>query len=220
MAFNERFFLESPNILASVAPEFADLARTVKVIDVPASTGGLVLRVLMNADLDKAVGLLSAPGSAEEGRSDVRGNAHGWTSPSAPNEQHRWRIQVAERIAAEADVERFGLKAMWLVGSSKDGTAGPASDLDLVLHTDDDPVKREALATWLDGWSLCLAEMNTLRTGTRAKGLLDVHFLSDSDFSRSTGWAAKVKAVKDPARALPLCGTKKSAPVSDEERDA
>ena len=220
VAFNERFFLESPNILASVAPEFADLARTVKVIDVPASTGGLVLRVLMNADLDKAVGLLSAPGSAEEGRSDVRGNAQGWTSPSAPNEQHRWRIQVAERIAAEADVERFGLKAMWLVGSSKDGTAGPASDLDLVLHTDDDPVKREALATWLDGWSLCLAEMNTLRTGTRAKGLLDVHFLSDSDFSRSTGWAAKVKAVKDPARALPLCGTKKSAPVSDEERDA
>ena len=127
---------------------------------------------------------------------------------------------MAERIAAEADVERFGVKGMWLVGSSKDGTAGPASDLDLVVHTDDDPVKREALATWLDGWSLCLAEMNTLRTGMKAKGLLDVHFLSDSDFSRGTSWAAKVKAVKDPARALPVCGTRKSTPASEEGRDA
>ncbi len=220
VAFNERFFLESPNILASIAPEFADLERTVKVIDVPASTGGLILRVLMNADLDRAVGLLAAPSSVEEGPSDGRRNAQGWTYPSSPNEQHRWRIQVAERIAAEADVERFGVKGMWLVGSSKDGTAGPTSDLDLVVHTDDDPVKREALATWLDGWSLCLAEMNTLRTGMKAKGLLDVHFLSDSDFSRGTSWAAKVKAVKDPARALPLCGTKRSAPASEEGRDA
>ncbi len=220
VAFNERFFLESPNILGTVAPEFADLSRTVRVIDVPASTGGLVLRVLMNADLDKAVGLLAAPGSVEEGQLDVRGSAQGWASPSAPNEQHRWRIQVAERIAAEADVDRFGLKGMWLVGSSKDGTAGPASDLDLVLHTDDDPVKREALATWLDGWSLCLAEMNTLRTGVKAKGLLDVHFLSDSDFSRGTSWAVKVKAVKDPARALPLPRAKKSALASEVGRDA
>jgi hypothetical protein len=192
----------------------------VKVIDVLASTGGLVLRVLMNADLDRAVGLLAVPGSAEEGRSDFRGNAQGWAFPTATNEQHRWRIQVAERIAAEADVERFGVRSMWLVGSSKDGTAGPASDLDLVVHSDDDPVKREALATWLDGWSLCLAEMSFLRTGARAKGLLDVHFLSDSDFSRGTGWAAKVKAAKDLARALPLCGTKKSTPASEEGRDA
>ncbi|MBK9372889.1 MAG: nucleotidyltransferase domain-containing protein [Holophagales bacterium] len=220
VAFNERFLLESPNILASVAPEFADLARTVRVIDVPASTGGLVLRVLMNADLDRAVGLLTPPGSADDRRSDVRGNTRGGALPSAPGEQHRWRIQVAERIGAEVDAERFGVRGMWLVGSSKDGTAGPASDLDLVLHTDDDPVRREALATWLDGWSLCLAEMNYLRTGTRAKGLLDVHFLSDSDFSRGTGWAAKVKAVKDPARPLPLRRAKSSASGAPEGRDS
>ena len=38
------FLRESPNILADLAPEYADLGGTVRVIDVPAATGGLVLR--------------------------------------------------------------------------------------------------------------------------------------------------------------------------------
>lgn len=205
VAFNERFLLDSPNSLSTLAPEFADLDRTVRVIDIPAATGGLVLKVLMNADLDRALGMLARPGPTEARQADgLRPSDARIPASQSPEDQRRWRIRVAERIAAEADVERFGLRGMWLVGSSKDGTAGPSDDLDLVVHTDDDPVRREVLSTWLEGWSLCLGELSDLRTGMRAKGLLDVHFISDSDFSRGTGWAAKVKAVHDPARPLPL----------------
>jgi len=211
VAFNEEFLLGSPSVLEALAPEFADLARTVRVIDVPAVTGGLVLRLLMNADLDRAVAVLVPPGSADRA-TEVRRPFPAASSTSASEDQRRWRIQVAERIAADVDPERFGVKGMWLVGSSKDGTASASSDLDLVVHAEDDPAKREALATWLEGWSLCLSEVNYLRTGIRTKGLLDVRFLSDSDFSRGTSWAAKVRAVKDPARALPLARTKTAAP--------
>src|ERR1700690_1130143 len=63
IAFHEKFLRESPDILADVAPEFADLAGTVRVIDVPRATGGLVLRVLLNADQDRAVGFLASPGT-------------------------------------------------------------------------------------------------------------------------------------------------------------
>ncbi len=220
VAFNESFLLDSPNVLATLVPEFAHLARTVKVIDVPATTGGLVLRVLMNADLDRAVAMLAPAHPHGERHADGRRAPDGGVGTSVSDDPRRWRIHVAERIAAEADAERFGLKGMWLVGSSKDGTAGPASDVDLVVHSDDDPAKREALSTWLDGWSLCLSELNYLRTGMRTKKLLDVHFLSDSDFSRGTSWAAKVKAVRDPARPLPLRGAKKGAPSTRKGRDA
>jgi hypothetical protein len=174
----------------------------------------------MNADLDRAVAMLAPAHSHGERPAEGRRGPDGGVGPSVSDDPRRWRIHVAERIAAEADVERFGLKGMWLVGSSKDGTAGPASDVDLVVHSEDDPAKREALSTWLDGWSLCLSELNYLRTGMRTKKLLDVHFLSDSDFSRGTSWAAKVKAVRDPARPLPLRGTKKGAPSSRRTRDA
>jgi hypothetical protein len=59
--FNERFLAGSPNALSDLAPEFADLADTVRAIDVPRSADGAVLRVLLNADLDEAVGYLVKP---------------------------------------------------------------------------------------------------------------------------------------------------------------
>ena len=218
VTFNERFLLDSPNSLEALAPDFAHLASTVRVIDVSAVTGGLVLRVAMNADLDRALAYLAPPRSAAElaatGLRATGGSGRGSTA----EDQRRWRITVAERIAAEADQERFGVKGMWLVGSSTEGKADPTSDLDLVVHADEDPARREALRTWLEGWSLGLGEANSLRSGAKAKGLLDVHYISDSDFSRGTSWALKVKAVKDPARPLPLHRTKRGASSSRKSR--
>ncbi len=62
--FNWAFLLNSPNQFAALVPEFADLADTIHVIDVAASTDGQLLRVLMNADQDEAIGFLAAPGLA------------------------------------------------------------------------------------------------------------------------------------------------------------
>jgi hypothetical protein len=59
--FAEGFFTGKPNVLAELVPELAGLADVVRVIDVRAATGGLVLKVLMNGDLDRAVGVLGAP---------------------------------------------------------------------------------------------------------------------------------------------------------------
>ena len=58
---NEDFLLHAPNLLPELLPEHARLAGTVRVIDVPRASGGLVLRVLLNGDEDRAVAVLSAP---------------------------------------------------------------------------------------------------------------------------------------------------------------
>jgi hypothetical protein len=58
--FNEGFLLGAPNLLAELLPEHAALAATVRVIDVPQASGGLVLRVLLNGDEDRAAGVLVA----------------------------------------------------------------------------------------------------------------------------------------------------------------
>ena len=62
VVFAESFFLESPSVLADLLPEFAYLADVVRVLDIPRITGGRVLHVLMNGELDQAMGLL---GTAE-----------------------------------------------------------------------------------------------------------------------------------------------------------
>jgi len=65
--FNERFLTTQKNILPDLLPDFADLSETIRVIDIPASTGGLVLKVLMNADLEKAVAILAEPDGIKVG---------------------------------------------------------------------------------------------------------------------------------------------------------
>jgi hypothetical protein len=57
--FNEGFLQGSRNVLRDLLPEFAHLEDTIRVIDVPLQTQGLVLRVLMNSDIDQAVAFLS-----------------------------------------------------------------------------------------------------------------------------------------------------------------
>jgi pyruvate,water dikinase len=64
--FNEEFLTGQTNLLPQLAPDFARLADVMHVIDVPAATGGEVLQVLMNADSEKAIGLLGAPSTALE----------------------------------------------------------------------------------------------------------------------------------------------------------
>jgi pyruvate,water dikinase len=65
VAFQEEFFTSSENCLARLLPEFGGLADVIRVIDVPAVTGGRVLRVLMNAERDEAVGVLGPRGGVE-----------------------------------------------------------------------------------------------------------------------------------------------------------
>jgi pyruvate,water dikinase len=199
VVFNEPFLTRSGNILPDLAPEFRELSDTVYVIDVPRAGDGQVLRVLMNADLEEAVGVLGPPGAAlptadEPATQQEPQRGQDW----------RWRHRMAERIAAELDPQRFGVVAVYLIGSVKNATAGPASDIDLLIHFRGTPAQRAALELWLEGWSLCLSEMNYLRTGYKTAGLLDAHIITDDDIARGTSFAVKIDAVTDAARPLPI----------------
>ncbi len=197
VVFNEAFLRESPSILASILPEFAHLENVVRVIDVPRQTSGQVLRVLMNADSDEAIGFIGAPSATP-----VAGRRK--ESEQVPDDHWRWRLRMAERIAAEVEPGRFGIRALYVFGSTKNATAGPASDIDLLVHVDGREDTRRDLEMWLEGWSRCLSEVNFLRTGYKTDGLLDVHVVTDEDIEKHTSYASKIGAVTDPARPLPL----------------
>ncbi|MBM3307405.1 MAG: PEP/pyruvate-binding domain-containing protein [Candidatus Eisenbacteria bacterium] len=199
IAFNESFLLGAKNILADVVPEHADVADTVRLIDVPQATDGRILRVLMNAELNEALGFLAAPGG-EAG--DQASPAAGAERPA--DQSWAWRLRMAEQIASLLDGERFGVVAMYVFGSTKNASAGLKSDIDLLAHFRGTDLQRADLTAWLEGWSLCLDEMNYLRTGYRTGGLLDVHVVTDEDITNKTSYAARIGAVTDPARPLTL----------------
>ena len=96
------------------------------------------------------------------------------------------------------------MKALYLFGSTKNATAGPTSDIDLLVHFVGTDKQRCDLEHWFEGWSLSLSEINYLRTGCRADSLLDVHIVTDQDIAKRTSHAVKIGAVTDAARELPL----------------
>jgi hypothetical protein len=197
--FNEGFLKRARSIFADMVPDYAHLEEVIRVIDVPAVSDGNIVKILMNADLDEAVAILTSPSAGEFAQpfQDFR-------VEERPEVHWRWRLRMAEKIAAATDPKRFGVKAMYVFGSAKNATAGPASDLDILIHVGDDTDKREALSLWLAGWSRALAEVNHLRTGYKSDGLLDVHFVTDKNLEDRTSFAVKIGAVTDAARPLAL----------------
>ncbi len=197
--FNEPFLLGASNKLGELLPGFARLGRTLRVINVPEATGGKVLRILMNADREKAVAMMADPSAALRASFDQTAATRREEGGHAG-----WRRRMAEQIAFHCDAERWGVRAVYLFGEPRAGAAGPASPIKLAVHFQGTPQQRKELEVWLEAWSVSLAEMNFLRTGFHAEGLLDVHILSGEDIKGPGSVAAKVNAPPDGVQELPL----------------
>jgi len=200
ITFNSDFLISSPNVLSEMLPDSEELERVVRVIDVTRAANGRLMEVLMNSDEDKAIGYLTSDESPEElvapqavEPEDLRAENH-WS----------WRLRMAERIASELDPEISGVVALYVIGSTKNGTAGPASDIDLIVHFRGSDEQMNKLDCWFEAWSSCLDEVNNMRTGYRSGGLLDVHYVTDEDIENKTSYAVKIGAITDPARRLDL----------------
>lgn len=87
----------------------------------------------------------------------------------------KWREEFATHLAASLDPERFGVRALYLGGSTESAEAGPESDIDLVIVFGGTQEQRRELSLWLEGWSLCLGELGFRHTGSATRGgLLDL----------------------------------------------
>ncbi|KUG03706.1 phosphoenolpyruvate synthase / pyruvate phosphate dikinase [hydrocarbon metagenome] len=205
--FNNIFFKRSKNMLAELLPEYSQLEEVVRVIDVRQNSGGRVLNITMNADLEEALGYLTHfSGQAEAGPSDAS-----YMEKQLKQGQDRfddkfwrWRFFMAERLAERLDPNYFGVKGIYLTGSTNNGTAGPGSDIDLIVHFQGNEQQRQELKQWFTGWSLSLGEMNYLKTGYSSEGLLDIHMVTDEDIEKKSPFAIKIGSITDPAHRLKL----------------
>lgn len=109
---------------------------------------------------------------------------------------------MAEQIAARMDMDAYGVKGIYLFGSTNNCTARLNSDIDILIHFEGTEEQKKMLDAWLKGWSLALSEMNFLRTGYKSEGLLDVHYITDQDIKNRTSYAVKIDSVFDPAYPL------------------
>ncbi len=122
--------------------------------------------------------------------------------PEQPDIHWIWRNEMVHIIAEKLDQERFGVEAMYLIGSTKNATSGPASDIDILIHFRGNEQQRRELTAWFQGWSLCLAELNYKKTGYVSDGLIDLHIITDLDIRENSSFASMIGAVTDGARLI------------------
>ena len=121
----------------------------------------------------------------------------------ASDEHWKWRLNMLNIISKKIDANKFGVKAIYVIGSTKNANAGPASDIDLLVHFEGNESQKKELKAWIEGWSYCLAEMNYIKTGYMIdEGLIDLHLITDEDITKKTSFAVMINAATDPARLL------------------
>jgi predicted nucleotidyltransferase len=175
------------------------MRSVIHVIDVPGTYDNQILRILLNAEKKRAIGYLTLPEKRE-----ISSEINPSVIHNESEEHWVWRHRMAEAIAAHLDSEKFGVHKLYLFGSTKTATAGPSSDINLLVHFRGTEQQKKGLDLWMDGWSISLAEVNFLRTGHRSAHLLDVHYITDDDIENGTGYMEKIPSISNMARELKL----------------
>ncbi|HAF28089.1 MAG TPA: hypothetical protein DCG75_03480 [Bacteroidales bacterium] len=119
------------------------------------------------------------------------------------DEYWKWRFQMAQKIANKTDFKYYGIDAIYIIGSTKEATAGPASDIDLLVHFKGTEYQKNLFKSWIDGWNHSLSEFNRRKTGYKLEdGLIDLHIITDEDIEKKTSFAVMIGSANNPARLL------------------
>jgi hypothetical protein len=118
------------------------------------------------------------------------------------DEHWKWRLKIAQKIVYKLDYTRFGIANIYLIGSTKNELAGPASDIDFLVHFKGNEQQKQNLVSWFEGCGLCLSEMNYLKTGYETDNLIDLHIITDEDIKNNTSFAVMINSLDNRARLL------------------
>ncbi len=158
-----------------------------------------ILKILENTDVETIIKYLRSPDKTVSSPEELE------LALEPYSENHwKWRMSMVKSIAKRLDPKKFGVKEVYLCGSTKNANAGPKSDIDLIIHFDGTPTQKEMLINWFDGWSYCLSEINYLKTGYETDGLIDLHIITDEDIQRKDPFATMITGLHISARKIPL----------------
>jgi len=178
--FNEELLAIAPNKLEEFFPKDKQYQDVIKIIDVSELADGGTLSVDMDGESNEAMAYM------------------------VPTDHWVWRMDKVQEIADSLNPERYGVVALYVFGSTEQGTAGPKSDIDLLVHIRGTKEQEEDLLAWFKEQDKRLSKENEKRTGMKTESLLDVHIITDEDIKNNTSWACHLHAQTGAAKPVPL----------------
>jgi len=178
--FNEKELLETSNYISKILPNYKKYQNVVKLVKTSDLLEGGTLSVIMDGETNEALAFLHPP------------------------DHWNWRMKKVEEVAEKLDSEAYGVEAMYLIGSTKTGEAGPASDIDLIVHFKGTDEQREMLLSWFRKQGKKIDQENKERTGIETGDLLDIHLITDTDIRKRTSWASHITSPYMSVKKIPL----------------
>ncbi len=200
--FNETFFENSDNMLARFAPDYEDLANIIKVINVPESYGGKILRLLMNAEEESAIAYIT-----DKSTKPTYGDT-GQENGTYFEEPWRKRVKIAEAFAAELDSEKYGVKKAYLFGTTYHKNAAANSDVDILLIFDGNSGMKSALEEYVFGWNMALCVSHYEATGFELRRMIDAHIKTEREVLESQYYYGLTKKGSGNSKKLKLKSAK------------
>ena len=178
--FKEKSLLDAENHLSSLLPSHKKFKNIVKVVKTSDMLSNSTLSVIMDGEANEALAYLKLP------------------------DHWNWRMKKVEEISETLDPDLYGVESIYLIGSTKDGSAGPGSDIDLLVHFKGDEEQKDKLMAWFDEYGRKIDEENKERTGIETGGLLDIHIITDEDIKKKTSWASHLTSQYLSVKKIPL----------------
>jgi predicted nucleotidyltransferase len=178
--FNEDLLIYQENHLSHILENYLEYENVVRVIKTKNIYQGDTLSIIMDGEAGEALAYLKPPDH--------------WS----------WRMQKVEEIAEKIDSEVYGIESLYLIGSTKEGTAGPASDIDIIVHFKGSEEQKEKLLAWFENYGKKLDEENQERTGIKTRNLLDIHIITDEDIKKKDSWATHITSPYMNVKRIPL----------------
>jgi len=178
--FNEDLILHQENHLYNLLENYESFEKVIRVVKTSEVYTGDSLSVIMDGEAGEALCYFKSPDH--------------WS----------WRMQKVQEIAEKLDSEIYGIESLYLIGSTKEGTAGPASDIDLLVHFTGTEEQKDKLMAWFNKFSKKLDEENKERTGLNTEGILDVHIITDEDIKKKDSWATHITSPYMSVKKIPL----------------
>ncbi len=113
-----------------------------------------------------------------------------------------WRYNMAVKIAQNIQRSYFGIKGIYLFGSTNAMTATQGSDIDILIYIAEDQPHFAELKAYLSKWDYILSEINYINNGIESPYLLDIHYITDQDRVNKTSFATLMTSQVNPVTAL------------------
>jgi len=168
--FNEELLNMSENHLTDLLPDEEDFEDIVRLVDVSDISYGGTLSIVMDGEANEALAYLKSPDHWE------------------------WRMNKVKEMAEDLDPDLYGVEGLYVVGSTKEATARPRSDIDLIVHFSGSQEQKDKLDNWFSRWDKRLVQQNEERTDIELNEILDVHYVTDEDIEKNNSWASHINS--------------------------